>query len=245
MHLFRRFLYKPCLIIMPIWLLFWSLDCLQLMLRHVVIPPYVFLAVCHAALPAVIAWYLMQMQAEDEQLVLSQRKERVDAETGASIAVAVEDPSPTYLKELLTCNPVVITAIGVCAALPIVISSLVTPLTTVRGKLAQSYVYLMFGPLVLLQVIFVGGLILIEFTDLPSMYLTSFTLLFRLPPLVIWCICVCFTWRYSYKDVVLVKKQRQERAKEVVRSEPGGVPEGAVVDCAESHLREYELTYSA
>merc|ERR1712226_398237 len=118
----------------------------------------------------------MQLQAADERLVLEQRKSRL-TEVGCSIPVVTEDPSPTFLKELITINPVALIWLGACASIPLVACSLLTPMATERGKMAKGYLNVIYGPLMCLQIAFGYVLYNMRFIDLPKYYLAGFGLL--------------------------------------------------------------------
>ena len=103
-QLFRRYLLKPCLLVMPIWIALWVLDCIEVSL-----PPrpsaFFYFGICHVIMPAVLVWYLVQAQAAGEALGLEQSRSRRE-EAGCTVPVVSEDPSPTFLKELIAMNPV-------------------------------------------------------------------------------------------------------------------------------------------
>lgn len=264
--LFRKHLLRPCLVALPLWILLWVLDCAQLLLAVQLVHPFYYLGTCHIAIPAVLFWFIMQMQAADEKLVLDQRRNR-EAEAGSALPIAVEDPVPTILKELVTTNPVGLVLIGACAAGPIVLITKLTPLVTERGRLAQQYIYTVFGPLVFLQLMFLALLWQLNFTALPKIYLALLGMLFSMPFLVLWCTCFVCTSRYSRQDMALVRKQRLARAQEakerieLLVAEAGGgrqhqeasssSTEAAaqehelLVDCTETLHTEWELIYTA
>jgi len=165
-------------------------------------------------LPAVICWYLLQMQAADEELVLEQRSAREkEVMAGTAPPVAVEDPAPTFLKELIMVNPVALVWLGACVAIPLVVSSFLTPMKTERGKIAQGSVNLIYSPLMPLQLTFAFVLWHLKFEEVPKLYLTGFGLLLSLPCFVIWCFCLVCSSRYGRKDLELVRQQRIERGK--------------------------------
>merc|ERR1712151_773355 len=118
------------------------------------------------------------------------------------------------LKELIAINPVALIWVGAFASTPIVAFSLMTPMATARGKLAQSYVIWMYTPLVLMQVAFLYFLHNMEFKALPRLYLMGFVYLLSIPCFTVWCACMMFASRYCRQDRALVEKQRQERARE-------------------------------
>ena len=103
-QLFRRYLLKPCLLVMPIWIALWVLDCIEVSL-----PPrpsaFFYFGICHVIMLAVLVWYLVQAQAAGEALGLEQSRSRRE-EAGCTAPVVSEDPSPTFLKELIAINPV-------------------------------------------------------------------------------------------------------------------------------------------
>lgn len=253
-QLFRQYLLKPCLLVMPLWILMWLLDCLQMIFEHQIVHPFFYFGLCHMALPAVLVWYLLQMQLADEKLVLDQRRARA-AEALYSVPVVVEDPAPTLLRELITINPVALVWLGTCASIPLVTASLLTPMTTRRAKLAQGYVHVVYGPLMLLQVTFAYILFHVRFVDLPKLYLAGFGVLFPVPCFLVWCFCLVCVSRYGREDVALVERQRLERAAELLQQlalarSPSGASAAAscgegLVDCTEAHQREWELIYTA
>ncbi|CAK0905259.1 unnamed protein product [Prorocentrum cordatum] len=137
------------------------------------------------ALPSVLVWYLFQMQAADESLVLEQRRSRA-AEAPYSVGVAIEDPLPTLLKELLVTNPVVLVVLGCCAAIPILLSNAMVTLKTERGRMAQTHLTLTYLPMVLFQLGFLFVLSTVDFLDLPAFYLTGGVYLVSAPCLLTW-----------------------------------------------------------
>merc|ERR1719221_1188786 len=116
---------------------------------------------------------MMQLQVADERLVLEQRKAR-EAEVGCSMPVVIEDPMPSFLRELITINPVALVWIGACAAIPIVACSLLTPMGTARSRLAQGYVNLIYAPMAFIQVTWLYILYHVPFNMLPKLYLGMF-----------------------------------------------------------------------
>jgi len=255
-QLFRQYLLKPCLLVMPISIFLWLLDSLEVLFAVQVIRPLYYFGICHMIVPAVLIFYLMQMQAADELLMLEQRKSRIE-EAGSTVPIVAEDPAPMLLRELVTVNPVALIWLSGCAAIPVVVSSLLTPMQTERGRLAQGYVHLIYGPCVFLQVAFGYIIYRLRFIDLPMFYLEGIGMLLSLPCFLVWSICLFCSSHYSRKDVALVEKQRQDRAKEALKKTRFGVPdssagqaaggEGAVelVDCSEAANREWELVFSA
>jgi len=254
-QLFRQYLLKPCLLMMPVSILFWLVDSLEVLFGFELIRPLYYFAICHMIFPAVLIYYLMRMQAADEKLVLEQRKARLE-EAGCTVPVVVEDPAPMLLRELVMVNPVALVWLSGCAAIPLVIASLLTPMETARGKLAQGYVNLVYGPCVFLQVAFGYIIYNLRFVALPRFYLEGIGLLLSLPCFVVWSICLFCASYYGRKDAAMVEEQRCERAKEALKrtsmgpSEPsgpqaGGAGEAELVDCTEASNREWELVYSA
>ncbi|CAE8594257.1 unnamed protein product [Polarella glacialis] len=199
-HLFRQYLLKPCLLLLPIWIIFWILDCIELLCMFQIIHPFYYFAVCHSLIPAVLVWYLFQMQAADEKLVMDQRKSR-SIEAQSEILVAIEDPSPVFLKELISMNPVAMVWLGACAAIPIVVSSLLTPYETRRAKLAQGYVNIVYTPLTVLQLVSLSALYQLRFADVPRFYLAGFGLLLSLPCFFVWCLCLVCSARFAKQDL--------------------------------------------
>merc|ERR1712183_854945 len=101
------------------------------------------------------------MQAADERLVLEQRESRLK-EAGENIDnLVVEDPQPVFFRELVIINPVALIWVGICVAIPLIVCSLLNPLETTRGKLAQAFVHLIYGPLMFAQV---GFLVFFSYT---------------------------------------------------------------------------------
>mmetsp|Transcript_121171 Transcript_121171/g.338159 ORF Transcript_121171/g.338159 Transcript_121171/m.338159 type:complete len:196 (+) Transcript_121171:2-589(+) len=195
------------------------------------------------------------MQAADELLVLEQRKCR-RAEAGCTVPVVAEDPSPMLLKELITINPVALVLLACCAATQLVAASLLTPMQTARGRLAQGYVHLIYMPFIFLQVGFAYIMYNLRFLELPEFYLEGMGLLLSLPCFVVWSVCLCCASHHGRQDLRLVKKQRLDRAKEALKHTPFGLaeaagtgaaagPNEALVECSESFLREWELVCSA
>lgn len=273
-QLFRQFLLKPCILILPIWLIFWLLDCIQVALELPIVTPLAFFGITHMIMPAVLCWYLLQMQAADEELVLEQRAARErEVMPGSAPPVAVEDPAPTFLKELIMINPVALCWLGACVAIPLVACSLLTPMKTERGKLAQGTVTLIYTPLMSLQLAFGFVLWHLKFEEVPKLYLTGFGLLLSLPCFVVWCFCMVCSSRYGRKDLDLVRQQRLDRGKALKAKLEGSNSEQAqdlagteartpevhdpaqlrsaaslpseIVDCSEAQCREWELIYTA
>jgi hypothetical protein len=255
-HLFRQFLLKPCLLVLPVWVILWLLDCVQVGINVQLIHPFYYFAIVHMLLPSILVWYLMQMQAADEQLVLEQRGQR--QKEVESALLAVEDPAPTFLRELIMINPVALVWLGSVASVPIVISSLLTRFQSERFKMAQKTVSVVYGPLVFLQIAFVYTLWSLKFEDLPKLYLAGFGLLLSVPCFVVWCMCIVCSSRYGREDLTLVRAQRIERAKvakakslgQALDVEANANPATAedpenLIDCSEAQFREWELVYSA
>jgi len=259
-RLFREYLLKPCMFIMPIWCMAWVLDCAEVMLQVPLMRPFLYFTIIHMLLPAVLVWFLMKLQVADEQLVLDQRKSReaeLQKETPASSlqCVAVEDPTPTFLKELIMVNPVALVWLGTVAAVPIVISSMLTRTATERARLAQGYVNVIYGPLIALQLAFIYVLRGVKFLDMPKLYLIGFGLLLSIPCFLIWCFCLMCSSRYGRQDMMLVERQRVERANAVVearggiasKAEQGGADKATkdMIDLTEAMNREWTLIFSA
>lgn len=255
-QMFRKNLLKPCYFVMPAWILIWLLNTLELIFQVQIMPPFVFFGVGHMVLPAILAWYMLKMQAADEQLVLDQRASR-SAEAANGTPVAVEDPAPTLLKELIAINPVALVWVGACASIPLFFSSLLTPMATERGKLAQGFVNLVYAPLIIVQLAFAWVCWHMRFIELPKMYLMGFGLLMSVPCFAIWCMCLACSSRYGRQDVELVKRQRLERGRAAAAGRAGPLaapgPEAGTqeeqgttfVDCTESQNRQWELIFMA
>eukprot|EP00929_Paragymnodinium_shiwhaense_P003575 TRINITY_DN104150_c0_g1_i1.p1 TRINITY_DN104150_c0_g1~~TRINITY_DN104150_c0_g1_i1.p1 ORF type:complete len:714 (+),score=163.09 TRINITY_DN104150_c0_g1_i1:130-2271(+) len=260
-QLFRRFLLRPCMYAFPVSIAFWVLDCAEILFTVKIVHPFWYFTICHMLIPGIIVWRLFRLQAADEQLVLEQRRSR-ESEAGCALPMVVEDPVPTFLKELITVNPVALMWLGCTASLPILVSSLFNPLTTQRGKMAQGYVHVTYGPLVLLQAGFLYLLWNMRFLDLPKLYMAGFTLVISLQGLILWCICVACSSRYSRQDFLLVYMQRRDRARAALGQQQSTVgepgqggadatpsanmgPQDELVDCTEAYFREFELIYSA
>jgi hypothetical protein len=259
-QLFRQFLLKPCLIVLPIWVLLWFMDCIQVGIDFKLIHPFYYFGIVHMVLPGVLFRYLMLMQAADEQTVLDQRTQRVK-EANTAMLIAVEDPSPTLLKELIMINPVALVWLGSCASIPIVAFSLLTPMQSERAKLAQQTVGVIYSPLVFLQMAFIYTLWNIKFENLPKLYLAGFGLLLSVPCFLVWCLCIVCSSKYGRQDLGLVRAQRIERAKAAKAQADGEAPDAAhrsirgtpalpedpdaLVDCSEAQYREWEFIYTA
>ncbi|CAJ1375065.1 unnamed protein product [Effrenium voratum] len=240
-QLFRQFLLKPCLLILPVWLLLWILDCVQLLFMFQIIHPFYYFMICHSFMPAILAWYLFTMQAADERVVLDQRRSR-RIEAG-DVPVVIEDPVPVLLKELIAINPIAMVGLGACASIPIVLCSLFTAFETRRLRQAQSYVNLIYGLLTVLQLVSMYVLYHLRFAQLPEMYLASVYFLVSLPCFAVWCTCLVCANHFAKKDLSLVQSQRLERAKELARKDLT-LPTGTLVDCTEAITREFELIYT-
>mmetsp|Transcript_38957 Transcript_38957/g.87727 ORF Transcript_38957/g.87727 Transcript_38957/m.87727 type:complete len:216 (+) Transcript_38957:1-648(+) len=213
-------------------------------------------------MPAVLVWYMMQMQAADEALVLEQRQAR-QKEACCTIPVVTEDPAPTFLKELIAINPVALIWLGSCASIPLLMASLLTPMQTTRGKMAQGYVNIIYAPCVFLQVAFAWTLHHVRFINLPKVYLAGIGLLLSVPCFAVWCLCLVCASRYGRQDLALVQRQRRENAKEALKamqlpiSDDGTAASnfdaglevlgssGGLVDCTEAQNRDWELIYTA
>ncbi|CAE7422566.1 unnamed protein product [Symbiodinium sp. CCMP2456] len=228
-QLFRQFLLKPCLFLLPLWMLLWLLDCLQLLFMMQIIHPFYYFAFCHTVIPAVLVWYLFALQATEERLVLDQRRSR-RAEENASCDAAmappsvVEDAAPVLLKELITLNPVAMLGLGTCASIPILLCSLFTVFQTRRARHAQGFVNLIYGLLTVFQLASLYLLYHLRFAQLPEMYLAAFYFLISIPCFAVWCVCLACANHFAKKDVQLCQSQRIERAKEALKASP---PAGA------------------
>lgn len=247
-QLFRQYLMKPCVIILPLWMIMWLADCVQLIIEVRLIHPFYYFVGVHMIMSAGIVWYLFQLQAADERIVLEQRSAR-EAEATLKQPMVVEDPCPTLLKEFITMNPVALVWLGACVSIPIVAFSLLTPMATARSRMAQGYLNIVYAPCVFLQVAFMYLLFHVSFIDLPKLYLAGFGLLLSLPCFFIWCLCLVCASRYGRQDMALVQQQRLDRAKAVGQkmnwqtSNPNSV--ASMVDCSEAMHREWELIYTA
>lgn len=247
-HQFRQFLLKPSLLVLPIWIIMWILDCIQLMIGWQIIRPLYYFAICHMVLPGILVWHMFQMQKADEQIVLEQRQARktemANNQTAGPVTPFVcEDPAPILLKELVTSNPITLVWLGAWVSIPLIISSLLTPLKTARGRMAQGYINLIYLPMVFFQAAVLMVVYQVRFIDLPKMYLASFGLLLSLPCFLVWCFCLVCAAQYGRADLTLARKQRIERAREAC-GEPLA-PGGQIVDCHESQMREYDMNFSA
>lgn len=246
--LFRQYLLKPCVIILPLWLLLWILDCVQVVLEVKVMHPYYYFVGVHMVLAAGVIWYLFQLQAADERLVLEQRATR-QKELPPNTPLVAEDPCPTLLKEFICMNPVALVWLGSCVAIPMLLCSLLTPMGTARSRMAQGYLNVIYAPCIFLQVGFMYLLYHVRFVDLPKLYLAGFGLLLSVPCFMIWCICLVCASRYGRQDMALAQAQRLERVKAMGQrmnwtvSNPKSV--ATMVDCSEALHREWELVYSA
>jgi len=243
-HLFRQHLLKPCVLVMPFWVLLWLLDCIQLLLKHQIISPFYYFGFCHMLFPGILVWYLMQMQLADQELVLEQRRTR-QAEVGSSVPMVVEDPAPTLLRELISINPVALIFLGSSISIPLVVISLLTPMKTERSRLAQGYVNVIYAPMMFLQVAFFWMLTQVRFVDLPRAYLAVFVFMLSVPCLAVWCICLVCASRHGRQDVALVEGQRRARAREAMHAAIAGVPGAPEIDFDEAMQREWELIYTA
>jgi len=259
-HLFRQYLLKPGVLIMPFWILLWLLDSIGILIVRKIVSPFFYLFLVHMIFPAVMVWYLFQLQAADEKLIMEQRANRqAEAERagGELQPVAVEDASPTLLKEFITVNPVALVWLGSVASLGILASSMLTPMKTERGKLAQGFVHMIYGPLAFFQITFAQMIYWTEFLDVPRLYMTFFMLLLSIPCFMLWCCCLMCATRYGRQDMALVRKQRVERAKLVTkappaeelesqRAEPAEEPPAeSLVDLTEAWQREWEFIFTA
>lgn len=252
-HLFRQFLLKPCLIVMFIWILLWFLDCIQVVLGVKIIHPFYYFGILHMLLPGILAWYLLHLQAGDEQLVLDQRADR-EKQSESRMPFAIEDPAPTLLKELIMMNPVALVWLGACVSIPIVVFSFFTPMKSERGKLAQGFVNIIYAPMILFQCVFGYVLWYSSFEKLPDLYMAGLGLLLSVQCFLIWCACIVCSSRYGRRDLALVVEQRLRRAKaakDVVDPPSEEDPQRReiapldLVDCTEAQNREWELIYSA
>ncbi|CAE7393823.1 unnamed protein product [Symbiodinium microadriaticum] len=254
-QLFRQFLLKPCLFLLPLWMLLWILDCLQLLLMIQIIHPFYYFVFCHTVIPGVLVWYLFAMQATEERIVLDQRRSRRAEEKDASCDAAmaplsvVEDAAPVLLKELITLNPVAMLGLGTCASIPILLCSLFTVFQTRRARHAQGFVNLIYGLLTVFQLASLYLLYHLRFAQLPEMYLAAFYFLISIPCFAVWCVCLACANHFAKKDLQLCESQRIERAKEALKASPTAAGEALeqalLVDCTEAITREYELIYTA
>ncbi|CAE7248635.1 unnamed protein product [Symbiodinium necroappetens] len=226
-ELFRQFLLKPCLFLLPLWMLLWILDCLQLLLMIQILHPFYYFAFCHTVIPGVLVWYLFAMQATEERIVLDQRRSRRAEEKDASCDVAimaplsvVEDAAPVLLKELITLNPVAMLGLGTCASIPILLCSLFTVFQTRRARHAQGFVNLIYGLLTVFQLASLYLLYHLRFAQLPEMYLAAFYFLISIPCFAVWCVCLACANHFAKKDLQLCESQRIERAKEALKASP-------------------------
>ncbi|CAE7683634.1 unnamed protein product [Symbiodinium pilosum] len=243
-QLFRQFLLKPCLFLLPLWMLLWLLDCLQLLFMIQLIHPFYYFACCHTLIPAVLVRYLFAMQVADERLVLDQRSSRgLEGRPVTAVPSVVEDPAPVLLKELITLNPVAMLGLGTCASIPIVVCSLFTVFQTERAKHAQGFVNLIYGLLTVFQLASLYLLYHLRFAQLPEMYLAAFYFLVSIPCFAMWCVCLACANHFAKKDLQLCQDQRLHRAKQLLSS--NDQPAGLLVDCTEAITREYELIYTA
>jgi hypothetical protein len=251
-QLFRHHLLKPCLFILPVWLIMWAINTVEVAVPVKIVHPFWYFTVVHMLLPAVLTFYALRMQAADEKQVLEQRASR-EQEVGTT--VCAEDPLPLLLKELITMNPIAMVWLGCTASVPLVVSSLLTPMKTKRGRAAQGHLHLIYMPLIVLQLAFAVTLYKLTWDESPELYLASFGLLFTLPVFCLWCGCLLCSSRWNRKDARIIRKQRLDRAARAHRTAIGlkddarenGVAEeklNTIVECGESQ-REWELVYSA
>ncbi|CAK9028200.1 unnamed protein product [Durusdinium trenchii] len=244
-QLFRQFLLKPSFVILPLWLLLWFVDCIQLLFMFQLIHPFYFFLICHSVLPAIMTWHLFTMQVADERIILDQRKSRA-VEAGEENVI--EDPQPVFLKELIMINPVALVGLGASASIPILLCSLFTVFETRRLKVAQSYVNVIYGSMTILQLVSMYFLYHLRFAQLPEMYLAGFYFLLSIPCFAVWCICILCAGQYAKKDLFLVQSQRLERAKELARKDVRftgtSEPSESLVDCTEALTRAYVLIYT-
>lgn len=259
-QLFRAHLMRPCFVVLPIWIMLWVVDCVQLFFAVKLMHPFWFFGICHVLFPAFLFWHMMGMQAADEKLVLEQRKSR-EAEAGSALPMVVEDPAPTLLKELVTTNPVALMLLGASASIPICLCSWLRRLETGRGRMARDYVLMVYGPLMPWQCVFIQLLWRVKFIEMPQLYLAVLGMLLSIPCFVTWFCCVMCATRYCRQDMALVERQRLERAKEaraksqLILAELGALPNGEaeaeqgenelLVDCSEAAQAEWELIYTA
>jgi len=242
-QLFRQFLLKPCFFILPLWILLWLLDCVQLLFMFQILHPFLFFLLCHTMLPAILTWFLFAMQVADERVVLDQRKSRQKEVEELSV---IEDPEPVLLKELIMVNPIALVGLGCSVSIPIVLCSLFSVFETKRMKQAQSFVNMIYGPLTVLQLVSMYVLYHLRFAQLPEMYLAGFYFLLSLPCFAVWCVCLLCANQYAKRDLALVQSQRLERAKELAKKDvvTQEAPADSLVDCSEAIMREYELIYT-
>lgn len=243
-QLLRQYLLKPAMVIMPLWVAMWLINSVEASFGLQLCGPFWYFLITHMLLPPVIVWQAMKMQAADEVLVLEQRKERSKS-TGAMRCI--EDPVPMLHKELICLNPVVMVWMGAFAAIPIVVFSVLTPLTTARGKLAQGHLQILYLPCIVLQVYVVSMLRVAVYADPVDVYVDFFGLMLALPCLVLMALGMAFASRHCRKDMDLCQQQRLQRAAEVATPEGGSPPENIfkIVDTTEALYRDFELVLSA
>lgn len=215
-QLFRQFLLKPCFFILPLWILLWWLDCVQLLFMIQIVHPFFFFLLCHTLLPAALVWFLFTMQVADEHIVLDQRKSR---QVEAGEVSVIEDPQPLLLKELIMVNPIALVGLGCSVSIPIVLCSLFSVFETRRLKQAQSFVNMIYGPLTVLQLVSMYILYHLRFAQLPEMYLAGFYFLLSIPCFAVWCVCLVCANQFAKRDLQLVQSQRLERAKELAKKD--------------------------
>jgi len=251
-QLFRQYLLKPCLLMLPVAMLLWLLDCIEVMAELEFYKPFYYFVICHVVIPGVLVFYLVQMQAADEKLALEQRKTRLK-ESPSVTPVVAEDPTPILLKELIEVNPVALVWLGASASIPLVVASFITPLQTERGKKAQSYINIIYTPCAVLQVFYLWVIWRVRFIDLPRLYAAAISLLLSIPCFIVWCFCLMCASSYGREDLGIVEKQRQERAKNVLAAAGLAAPEATgpetppgsgLVDCSEA-TRDGVLMFSA
>merc|ERR1739841_42346 len=103
---------------------------------------------------------------------------------------------------------------GSVAAIPIIVSNLLIPLTTERCRLTQGFINIMYAPMVPFQLGAVYFLHIVTFWDLPKMYMTVFGMMLSVPCFVVWAFCIMCSSRYGRQDMALVERQRVGRARE-------------------------------
>merc|ERR1712151_818405 len=125
-----------------------------------------------------------------------------------------------------TINPVALIWLGACASIPLLVCSVLTPMASARGRMAKSYVTVIYGPLVFLQFAFGYILYHVRFIDLPKLYLAGFGLLLSVPCFIIWCFCLVCASRYGRQDLALVEYQRIERGRQAAQNAKWRITQG-------------------
>ncbi|CAD7953620.1 unnamed protein product [Amoebophrya sp. A120] len=147
--------------------------------------------------------------ANDHQTSSSPSTGVLGSTTASQTTKICEEPAPILLRELLISNPFGIVWIGLFLSLTIILSQLLYPLQTKRGKLAQSYLLTMYSSLLSLQLFGLIVILNMKFENLPTTYLHAFLLLFSYPCLCSYCVCLCCSANYSRADMLLVLDQRK------------------------------------